>query len=202
MAIFTQPTWLQAVGLTIFLENWRFGNMRIITSISIVSSVPMSSSSSPFTYKSVEVIFGRIYFYFHLQTDHWLQSLQVTIFPENVGFGNMRIITLISIVSWLPISSSTSPFTYKAVEVIFGSIYFYFHLQTDPNLQDCSHSHNLPTFPESTLFLDVMARDQKPNLQPPFCFLSLSHFRAGSHRANITYQFYKKYNNKHIISKW
>ena len=78
---------------------------------------------------------------------HWLQALQVTIFPENVGFGNMRIITLISIVSWLPMSSWSSPFTYKAVEVIFGSIYFYFHLQTTPNLQDCPHSYNLPTFP-------------------------------------------------------
>ena len=117
----------------------------------MVSWLSMSSSSSPFTYKAVEVIFGRIYFYFHLQTDHWLQPLQVTIFHENVGFGNMRIITLISIVSWLPISSSSSPFTYKAVEVIFRRIYFYFHLQTAPNLQDCSHSHNLPTFPESTL---------------------------------------------------
>ena len=58
--------------------------------------------------------------------------------------------------------SWSSPFTYKAVEVIFGSIYFYFHLQTAPNLQDCSHSHNLPTFPEFTLvsfnrFLNVKA---------------------------------------------
>ena len=49
-------------------------------------------------------------------------------------------------------ASSTSPFTYGAVEVIFGSIYFYFHIQTAPNLQDCPHSDNLPTFPESTLF--------------------------------------------------
>ena len=120
----------------------------------MVSWLPMSSSSSPFTYKAVEVIFGRIYFYFHLQTDHWLQALQVTIFHENVGFGNMRIITLISIVSWLPISSSSSPFTYKGVEVIFRRIHFYFHLQTAPNLQDCSHSHNLPTFPEFTLSED------------------------------------------------
>ena len=94
----------------------------------------------------------------HLQTDHWLQALQVTIFHENVGFGNMRIITLISIVSWLPISSSSSPFTYKAVEVIFGSIYFFFHLQTAPTLQDCSHSHNLPTFPESTLLAIISVK--------------------------------------------
>ena len=48
-------------------------------------------------------------------------------------------------------ASSTSPFTYGAVEVIFGSIYFYFHLQTAPDLQDCPHSTNLPTIPESTL---------------------------------------------------
>ena len=116
----------EALQVTIFPENVGFGNMRIITLISMVSWLPMSSSSSSFTYETVEVIFGRIYFYFHLQTDHWLQALQVTIFHENVGFGNMRIITLISIVSWLPISSSSSPFTYKAVEVIFGSIYFFF----------------------------------------------------------------------------
>ena len=76
---------------------------------------------------------------------------QVTIFLENVRFRNMRIMTLISIVSWLPMASSTSPFTYGAVEVIFGSIYFYFHLQTAPDLQDCPHSTNLPTIPESTL---------------------------------------------------
>ena len=43
-------------------------------------------------------------------------------------------------------SSWSSPFTYKAVEVIFGSIYFYFHLQTAPNLQDCPNSHNLTTY--------------------------------------------------------
>ena len=86
-----------------------------------------------------------------IQSQTLAEALQVTIFPENVGFGNMRIITLISIVSWLPISSLSSPFTYKAVEVIFRRIYFYFHLQTAPNLQDCSHSHNLPTFPEFTL---------------------------------------------------
>ena len=48
-------------------------------------------------------------------------------------------------------ASSTSPFTYEAVEVIFGSIYFYFHIQTAPNLQDCPHSDNLPTIPETTL---------------------------------------------------
>ena len=78
---------------------------------------------------------------------------QVTIFLENVRFRNMRIMTLISIVSWLPMASSTSPFTYGAVEVIFGSIYFYFHLQTAPDLQDCPHSTNLPTIPESTLHL-------------------------------------------------
>ena len=50
-------------------------------------------------------------------------------------------------------ASSTSPFTYEALEVIFGSIYFYFHIQTAPNLQDCQHLDNLPTFPESTLLL-------------------------------------------------
>ena len=152
MARIQSQTLAEALQVTIFPENVGFGNMRIITLISMVSWLPMSSSSSPFTYKAVEVIFGRIYFYFHLQTDHWLQALQVTIFHENVGFGNMRIITLISIVSWLPISSSSSPFTYKAVEVIFRRIYFYFHLQTAPNLQDCSHSHNLPTFPDFTLY--------------------------------------------------
>ena len=48
-------------------------------------------------------------------------------------------------------ASSTSPFTYEAVEVIFGSIYFYFHIQTAPNLQDCPHSDNLTTFPDFTL---------------------------------------------------
>ena len=153
MARIQSQTLAEALQVTIFPENVGFGNMRIITLISMVSWLPMSSSSSPFTYKAVEVIFGRIYFYFHLQTDHWLQALQVTIFHENVGFGNMRIITLISIVSWLPISSSSSPFTYKAVEVIFRRIYFYFHLQTAPNLRDCSHSHNLPTFPEFTLYI-------------------------------------------------
>ena len=126
MARIQSQTLAEALQVTIFPENVGFGNMRIITLISMVSWLPMSSSSSPFTYKAVEVIFGRIYFYFHLQTDHWLQALQVTIFHENVGFGNMRIITLISIVSWLPIYSSSSPFTYKAVEVIFGSIYFFF----------------------------------------------------------------------------
>ena len=78
---------------------------------------------------------------------------QVTIFPENVRFGNMRIITWISKVSWLPMASSTSPFTYEAVDVIFGSIYFHFHIQTAPNLQDCPYSDNLPTFPDSTLFM-------------------------------------------------
>ena len=78
---------------------------------------------------------------------------QVTIFLENVRFRNMRIMTLISVVSWLPMASSTSPFTYGAVEVIFGSIYFYFHLQTAPDLQDCPHSTNLPTIPESTLYI-------------------------------------------------
>ena len=78
---------------------------------------------------------------------------QVTIFLENVRFRNMRIMTLISIVSWLPMASSTSPFKYGAVEVIFGSIYFYFHLQTAPDLQDCPHSTNLPTIPESTLHI-------------------------------------------------
>ena len=46
---------------------------------------------------------------------------------------------------------STSPFTYEAVEVILGSIYFYFHVQTAPNLQDCPHSDNLTTFPDFTL---------------------------------------------------
>ena len=76
---------------------------------------------------------------------------QVTIFPENVRFGNMWIITWISKVSRLPMASSTSPFTYEAVEVIFGSIYFYFHIQTAPNLQDCPHSDNLTTFPDFTL---------------------------------------------------
>ena len=81
---------------------------------------------------------------------------QVTIFLENVRFRNMRIMTLISIVSWLPMASSTSPFTYGAVEVIFGSIYFYFHLQTAPDLQDCPHSTNLPTIPESTLLSIVL----------------------------------------------
>ena len=80
---------------------------------------------------------------------------QVTIFLENVRFRNMRIMTLISVVSWLPMASSTSPFTYGAVEVIFGSIYFYFHLQTAPDLQDCPHSTNLPTIPESTLYIDL-----------------------------------------------
>ena len=50
-------------------------------------------------------------------------------------------------------ASSTSPFTYEAVEVIFGSIYFYFHIQTAPNLQDCPHSDNLTTFPDFTLAL-------------------------------------------------
>ena len=50
-------------------------------------------------------------------------------------------------------ASSTSPFTYEAVEVIFGSIYFYFHIQTAPNLQDCPHLDNLTTIPESTLFV-------------------------------------------------
>ena len=78
---------------------------------------------------------------------------QVTIFPENVRFGNMWIITWISKVSRLPMASSTSPFTYEAVEVIFGSIYFYFHIQTAPNLQDCPHSDNLTTFPDFTLVL-------------------------------------------------
>ena len=48
-------------------------------------------------------------------------------------------------------ASSTSPFIYVAVEVIFGSIYFYFHLKTTPELEDCPHSTNLPTIPESTL---------------------------------------------------
>ena len=52
-------------------------------------------------------------------------------------------------------ASSTSPFTYGAVEVIFGSIYFYFHLQTAPDLQDCPHSTNLPTIPESTLYFRI-----------------------------------------------
>ena len=85
---------------------------------------------------------------------------QVTIFLENVRFRNMRIMTLISIVSWLPMASSTSPFTYGAVEVIFGSIYFYFHLQTAPDLQDCPHSTNLPTIPESTLIVHRVFRDR------------------------------------------
>ena len=53
-------------------------------------------------------------------------------------------------------ASSTSPFTYEAVEVIFGSIYFYFHIQTAPNLQDCPHSDNLTTFPDFTLLLTVL----------------------------------------------
>ena len=48
-------------------------------------------------------------------------------------------------------ASSTSPFTYEAVDVIFGSIYFHFHIQTAPNLQDCTYSDNLPTFPDFTL---------------------------------------------------
>ena len=81
---------------------------------------------------------------------------QVTIFPENVRFGNMWIITWISKVSRLPMASSTSPFTYEAVEVIFGSIYFYFHIQTAPNLQDCPHSDNLTTFPDFTLLLYLL----------------------------------------------
>ena len=85
---------------------------------------------------------------------------QVTIFLENVRFRNMRIMTLISIVSWLPMASSTSPFTYGAVEVIFGSIYFYFHLQTAPDLQDCPHSTNLPTISESTLYLILEVRSR------------------------------------------
>ena len=42
-------------------------------------------------------------------------------------------------------------FTYEAVDVIFGSIYFYFHIKTAPNLQDCPYSDNLPTFPDFTL---------------------------------------------------
>ena len=156
MARIQSQTLAEALQVTIFPENVGFGNMRIITLISMVSWLPMSSSSSPFTYKAVEVIFGRIFFYFHLQTDHWLQALQVTIFHENVGFGNMRIITLISMVSWLSMSSLSSLFTYETVDVIFGRIYFYFHLQTASNLPDCSHSHNLPTFPESTLFFSSL----------------------------------------------
>ena len=92
---------------------------------------------------------------------------QVTIFLENVRFRNMRIMTLISIVSWLPMASSTSPFTYGAVEVIFGSIYFYFHLQTAPDLQDCPHSTNLPTIPESTLIVRC-ANSMKINLNLHF----------------------------------
>ena len=34
-----------------------------------------------------------------IQSQTLAEALQVTIFPENVGFGNMRIITLISMVS-------------------------------------------------------------------------------------------------------
>ena len=64
----------------------------------------------------------------------------------------MRIITSISIVSSLPMSSSSSPFTYKAVEVIFRRIYFYFHLQTAPNWQDFQHSHNLTTYSYMSLY--------------------------------------------------
>ena len=37
----------------------------------------------------------------------------------------------------------------------FWKYLLFFHLQTAPNLQDCSHSHNLPTFPESTLLLII-----------------------------------------------
>ena len=62
---------------------------------------------------------------------------QVDISPEKWRFGNMMIITSISIVSSLPMSPSSSPFTYEAVEVIFGIIYFHFDLQTAQNLQDC-----------------------------------------------------------------
>ena len=83
MAVLTQPTWLQAVGLTTFSENGRFGNMRIITSISIVSLLSMSSSSSSFTYKAVEVIFGNMYFYFDLQTvPNITYSENLTTIPE------------------------------------------------------------------------------------------------------------------------
>ena len=55
-------------------------------------------------------------------------------------------------------SSWSSPFTYKAVEVIFGSIYFYFHLQTAPNLQDCPNSHNLTTYSYMSLFESARRR--------------------------------------------
>ena len=50
-------------------------------------------------------------------------------------------------------SSSSSPFTYKAVEVIFGSIYFHFDFQTAPNLQDFQYSDNLTTIPKISLIL-------------------------------------------------
>ena len=61
-------------------------------------------------------------------------------------------------------ASSTSPFTYEAVDVIFGSIYFHFHIQTAPNLQDCPYSDNLPTFPDFTLLLNVKVKNNVINL--------------------------------------
>ena len=63
-------------------------------------------------------------------------------------------------------ASWTFPFTYEAVEVIFGSIYFYFYIQTAPNLQDCPHSDNLPTFPESTLCYNYSVLNLKAVVAP------------------------------------
>ena len=50
-------------------------------------------------------------------------------------------------------SSSSSPFTYEAVEVIFGIIYFHFDLQTGPNLEDYQYSDYLTTISKSSLMV-------------------------------------------------
>ena len=114
----------------------------------------------------------------------------------------MRIITSISIVSSVPMSSSSSPFTYEAVEVIFGIIYFHFDLQTGPNLEDYQYSDNLTTISESSLYIlykRLMTGSSK-YFYDIFIFIL---FRRNGH--NFAYlQLLKHNNNKilYLISKY
>ena len=78
---------------------------------------------------------------------------QVDISPEKGRFGNMMIITSISIVSWLSMASLSSPFIYEAAKVIFGSIYLHLHLQTVLNLQDLFDLKKVDISTDTTLYL-------------------------------------------------
>ena len=65
-------------------------------------------------------------------------------------------------------ASLSSPFTYEAAKVIFGSIYLHLHLQTVLNLQDLFELKKVDISTDTTLQYDEILRETWKQVILPF----------------------------------